>query len=165
MGSLSAAATAFDWTQNPEGASRHINQCEQFAETCQNVNPNTFISLQMNTRAHTIWITTHPVARAPVATDSSSLVAFKTQSPPIKDAYVKDMLGERNARKNNPLRDINLEHFVVELGLKPVIQSLTAARHSFVLINAWIWPCCAYSFLSPYYCAIHITPTFLSLLH
>lgn len=54
MGSLSAAATAFDWTQRPEGASLRINQCEQFAEACQNVNPNTFISLYMNTRAHTL---------------------------------------------------------------------------------------------------------------
>lgn len=48
---LSAAATACYWTASSRGSYRHINQCEQFAEACQNVNPNTFISLQMNTHA------------------------------------------------------------------------------------------------------------------
>lgn len=43
--------------------------------------------------------------------------------------------------------------------------SATVAWHSFVLINAWIWHQCAYSLLSPYYLAIHATPTILSSLY
>lgn len=35
-------------------ASRHINQRQQFAVACQNVNLNTFISRQMDTRVHTL---------------------------------------------------------------------------------------------------------------
>lgn len=69
------------------------------------------------------------MAQAAVATDSSSLAAFRTLASHTKDVHVKDILGEQKAKESSFALQNKWKVLPSGIGIKtqPVRQSLSVA--------------------------------------